>query len=145
VHLLGAEVVRGERGDGPAGLRRLVALGVHRVDEHEAGLLLERHLRDEVGDALVDRPAPVLVRVQGAVVVQVLELVALDGQDVLDPPAQPGRVAGGVRGGVRAGLGRTGGDGAGAHRDGQRHGDGEARQPAPASLSWSSAHWTDLP
>ena len=44
--------------------QRAAAAGVQRVDEHEPGLLLERHAADQIADARLDRPAPVLVGIE---------------------------------------------------------------------------------
>ena len=50
--------------------------------EHQAHFLLQRHLADKVGDALVHRQAPVLVRIQFPVLVEVFELELPFGQDL---------------------------------------------------------------
>jgi hypothetical protein len=71
VHLLLVD----ERGH--VGMQRTVAAAVERLDQHQPGLFLERHLCDEVGDARLDRAAPVLIEVWPAVAVRVLELQAV--------------------------------------------------------------------
>ena len=50
--------------------------------EHQAGLLFEGHLADQVGDTVFNRKAPVLIRIEGAVLVEVLELEFPFGQDI---------------------------------------------------------------
>ena len=50
-----------------------------RVD-HQAGLLLDRHLRDEVGHAPIDGQPPVLVWIERAVL-EVAELQSVLGED----------------------------------------------------------------
>ena len=68
------------------------AAGAHleRRADHEPGLLLERHPTDEVGHALLDGPAPVLVGVELAVLVEVLEEKAVDLQQRGDPRSHLG-------------------------------------------------------
>ena len=46
--------------------------------EHQARLLGERHLREQVVDALLDRDAWILVRIQPAVAVEVAHAPAVD-------------------------------------------------------------------
>ena len=62
------------------GRQRPAASRPHRVDQHEPGLLVERHARDQVVDADVDREPPVLVPVDRPIAVGVPELLAIDGQ-----------------------------------------------------------------
>ena len=62
------------------GRQRATTTGAHRVDEHEPGLLFERHARDQVVDAHLDRESPVFVTVDRPTAVGVPELPAIDGQ-----------------------------------------------------------------
>ena len=65
-----------ERGRGRR--QRTAAAGVQRVDQHEPGLLLERQAADQVADARLDGAPPVLVRIELAAAVGVLEAQAVD-------------------------------------------------------------------
>ena len=58
---------------------RVVQLGVDT--EQQANLFLRGHLADQIGDALVGILAPVLVHVQLAVIVEILEFQAVHIQD----------------------------------------------------------------
>ncbi len=80
-HLLGVDVVLGRAVHGAAGA------GIERVDEHHPGLLVERHLRHEVGRARGGIEAPILVPIQPSVRVEVLEAKAVDRDDGLHPGA----------------------------------------------------------
>ena len=62
------------------GRQRATATRPHRVDEHEPGLLFERHARDQIVDARLDRESPVFVTVDRPTAVCVPELPAIDGQ-----------------------------------------------------------------
>ena len=57
--------------------------GVECVDQHQAGFFLQRHLRDQIIGALVNRQTPVLVRVESTVGIGILELQAIDIDDGL--------------------------------------------------------------
>ncbi len=56
--------------------------------EHQAGLLFQGHLGDEVRDTVFHRQAPVFIGVDPAVLVEVLELVFPFGQDRCLPGTQ---------------------------------------------------------
>ena len=73
-HLLVVDVVERRR------RHRTRAAGIVVVDHHHPDLLLRRHLRHEIIDAGVDRKPPILVGIELAIGVEVLELVAADGQ-----------------------------------------------------------------
>ena len=60
----------------------IVAAGADVVQQH--GLFLECHLAQQVGDAVLDIRPPVLVHVQLSIIVQILELQSVHGDDVLD-------------------------------------------------------------
>lgn len=62
-------------------------LRVERVDQHHAGLFLKRHPRHQIIDPFLDGQAPILVGVELAVTVCILELQTFNGQNALDPGA----------------------------------------------------------
>ena len=81
--------------------QRAAAAGVQRVDEHEPGLLLERHAAHQIADARLDRPAPVLVGIELAAAVGVLEAQAVHREHGAAADADAG-----LRLGADAGPGR---------------------------------------
>ena len=76
-HLLVADVVGRRGGNVASGVQ------VQRVDQHHAGLFVERHLADEVGHALLGRPPPVLIRVELTVAVGIAKLIGVHRRHVL--------------------------------------------------------------
>ena len=56
--------------------------------EHQAGFFFEGHLADQVGDAVFNRKAPILIGIEGTVLVEVLELELSFSQDVGTAGAQ---------------------------------------------------------
>jgi hypothetical protein len=85
VHLLRVDVVRGYRRRRASFPGLLVARGIHRVDQHQAGFFVQGHPSNQVINPFGDRAPPILVRVQLAVAIEVLEGKAVDFDDVLDP------------------------------------------------------------
>ena len=64
--------------DGRAVQQLSVAADEDRRVEHQTGLLLERHARQEVVDALLDRPPRILVRIELPVAVEVAHAPTVD-------------------------------------------------------------------
>ena len=107
--------------------QRAAAAGVQRVDQHEPGLFLQRHAADEIADARLDRPAPVLVRIELAAAVGVLEAQAVDREHGAAAHADGGLGLGAWTRATRPGSPSAGARASASQADDRRVSEGHGR------------------